>query len=219
MITLTNIKKIYNSDGVLTPALNGVNLTVNAGEYIAVKGSSGSGKSTLLHILGAMDTVTEGCYQYDNIDVTKLNKSQLQDFRKKHISFVFQNYALMKYYTVYENVEIPLLALGIKKSLRKQMIEEHLEKLGIKDLAKKLPIHISGGQKQRCAIARALVAQNDILLADEPTGALDNGTTEELLDIFDSIKSKDRIFILATHDETVAQRADRIIMIEDGVIK
>lgn len=218
MIALTNIKKTYINDGVETEALNGVNLLVTKGEYVAIKGSSGSGKSTLLHIIGGMDEATSGSYLYNNIDVTKMNKTQLHEFRKNNVSFVFQNYALMKYYTVYENVELPLLALGVRKSQRKLMVDEYLELLGIKDISKKLPIHISGGQKQRCAIARALVANNNLLLADEPTGALDEKTTCELLEVFDSIKNENRTIIIVTHDEMVANRADRIVIIKDGII-
>ena len=150
--------------------------------------------------------------------MTKMNKTQLHEFRKNNVSFVFQNYALMKYYTVYENVELPLLALGVRKSQRKLMVDEYLELLGIKDISKKLPIHISGGQKQRCAIARALVANNNLLLADEPTGALDEKTTCELLEVFDSIKNENRTIIIVTHDEMVANRADRIVIIKDGII-
>lgn len=218
MIELENVTKQYHSEGVTVDALRGITLHIDAGEYITIMGQSGSGKSTLLHILGAMDQVTGGSYRYNDITVSSLSVKEEDRFRKSHVSFVFQNYALMKYYTVFENVEVPLLAKGIRKKERKRIIEETLEEVGIAELRNKLPIHISGGQMQRCAIARALAANNDILLADEPTGALDRRTGEEIMDVFERIHRKDRIIILVSHDEKIAARTDRIIRIEDGVV-
>ncbi|MCM1308804.1 MAG: ABC transporter ATP-binding protein [Butyrivibrio sp.] len=218
MIELRGIKKTYNSEGVRVEALRGINLKIETGEYLTVMGQSGSGKSTLLHILGTMDGASEGQYFYNDTEVSALNKKEADAFRKNHIGFVFQNYALMKFYTVYENIEVPLLAKGMGKKERKRIIERNMEQVGIADLRKKLPIHISGGQMQRCAIARALAADNDILLADEPTGALDRRTGEEIMDVFDKIRSGERTIILVSHDEKVAARTERIVRIEDGRI-
>lgn len=216
MIELRNVTKVYDSDGVRADALRGVDLKIETGEYLTVMGRSGSGKSTLLHILGAMDRVSGGQYFYNGIEISALNKKETDGFRKNHVGFIFQNYALMKYYTVYENIEVPLLAKGIYKKERRLIIERNMEAVGIADLRKKLPIHISGGQRQRCAIARALAADNDILLADEPTGALDRKTGEEIMDVFDAIRSKERTIILVSHDERIAARTERTVRIEDG---
>lgn len=213
MIKLENVTKDYISGSAVTHALRGVDLEIEFGEFTAVMGTSGSGKSTLLHILGGMDTLTGGKYQFDNEIVSDYNLENLQKFRKKYISFVFQNFALMNKYTVYENVEMPLLARRIKN--RRGIITEQLEKMGIADLQKKLPAQLSGGQQQRCAIARALAADTPILLADEPTGSLDKKTSSEIMDCFEEI-SREKTIILITHDPDIAKRCKRIVRIEDG---
>lgn len=218
MIELQKVSKTYNSDGVRVQALKSVNLKIEDGEYVAVMGRSGSGKSTLLHIIGAMDSITSGRYLYNGVEINTLERKEFENFRKEHASFIFQNYFLIKYYTIYENIEIPLLAKGIKKKERKAIIEEQMERVGIADIAGKLPIHVSGGQMQRCAIARALASGSDILLADEPTGALDKATGEDIMDVFDKIRDGRRTIIMVTHDEAIAARTDRIVNIEDGVI-
>ena len=213
MIKLENVTKDYISGSAVTHALRGVDLEIEFGEFTAVMGTSGSGKSTLLHILGGMDTLTGGKYQFDNEIVSDYDLANLQKFRKKYISFVFQNFALMNKYTVYENVEMPLLARRIKN--RRGIITEQLEKMGIADLQKKLPAQLSGGQQQRCAIARALAADTPILLADEPTGSLDKKTSSEIMDCFEEI-SREKTIILITHDPDIAKRCKRIVRIEDG---
>lgn len=218
MIKLTDVIKIYGSKENSTKALNGITLTIQDGERIAVMGTSGSGKSTLIHILGGMDVLTSGSYCYNDINVSNLKAGELQKFRKQNISFVFQHFALLNHYTVFENVEIPLKAKCIKKSQRKEIIMEKLQILGIEELAKKLPIHLSGGQQQRCAIARALAADNPLILADEPTGALDTKTGKEIMDIFENIKEMGKTVIIVTHDVNIAKRCERIIRIEDGRI-
>lgn len=215
MIKLESITKDYVSGNACTHALRGINLEIGKGEFIAIMGTSGSGKSTLLHILGGMDNLTGGKYQFENEIVSDYNFAKLQQFRKKYISFVFQNFALMNKYTVYENVEMPLLARRIKN--RRKIIMEQLEKMGIADLQKKLPTQLSGGQQQRCAIARALAANTPILLADEPTGALDKKTSAEMMDCFEKI-SREKTIILITHDPDIAAKCRRIVRIEDGVI-
>lgn len=218
MIELKNIKKDYNSGKVVTSALKNVNLRIEDGEYVAVMGASGSGKSTLLNILGGLDKISQGTYFYNDINVGAMNNKELNRFRKEHISFIFQNYALMNFYTVYENTEVPLIARGIRKKERKSMVEKALTDVGIIDLAKKTPSEISGGEKQRCAIARALVEDNDIILADEPTGSLDKTNGKNIMDIFDKLKEQHKTIILVTHDEFISGYADRIVRIEDGEI-
>ena len=214
MIKLENIGKIYYGKKVETHALSGVNLEIERGESVAVTGTYGSGKTTLLNILGAMVHPTSGAYFYNGTDVTKLGKKKFHQFRKEHISFVFQHFELMDNYSVYENVEMPLLARGIKK--RKEKVEKYLELTGISGLAGKKPNCLSGGEKQRCAIARALVADTDLILADEPTGALDSRTTDSILKVFEEIHSMGRTVVLITHDQNVASRCGRILHIEDG---
>lgn len=218
MIELKHLKKTYSSEGVETHALKDVNLTVNEGEYLAIMGKSGSGKSTLLNILGGMDTLTAGEYWFGELAVHDLSERGLHRFRKEHVSFVFQQFALMNRYTVYENTELPLLINGVKKKERKKIVMEKLDMLGIADLAKKLPEHISGGQQQRCAVARALAAGNELFLADEPTGALDNENSLAMMEIFDKINEQGKTIILITHDPDVAGHAGRMVELRDGYL-
>lgn len=218
MIKLTDVTKIYGTEENGTKALDNVSLTINDGEMIAIMGTSGSGKSTLVNLLGGMDILTSGTYLYNDIDVGNMKLSELHTFRKNNISFVFQHFALMNHYSVFENVEVPLRARRIKKAERKKIIMEKLKMLGIEGLAKKLPVQISGGQQQRCAIARALATDNQLILADEPTGALDSKTSKEIMDIFTDIKNLGKTVIIVTHDIKIADRCERIVRIEDGKI-
>ena len=187
-------------------------------KFISIQGTSGSGKTTLLNILGAIDRADEGNYSNDGIAVNALSDRELNEYRKSHIGFVFQNYALMNYYNVYENVEMPLIARNVNKTERKEKIEKVLERLGISDLSKKLPKNLSGGEKQRCAIARALVFEPDIILADEPTGALDSGNSELIMEYMCELKNESGIMVLVTHDEKVAAYADRRLILDNGKI-
>ena len=218
MIKLIHVKKDYTEGGVVTNALKDINLEVKDGEFVAIMGASGSGKSTLLHILGGMDKLTSGEYFYNDEAVHDMSMGRLNIFRRDHVSFVFQNAALMKYYTVAENIEMPLLSMNVGKKERKKIIEEKREAVGIAHLAKKLPIHISGGEQTRTAIARALAGDNELLLADEPTGALDQTTGKEIMEVFKKVHEMGKTIILITHDPNVAAYADRIIRIEDGKI-
>ena len=218
MIKLIHVKKGYTEGGVITNALKDINLEVKDGEFVAIMGASGSGKSTLLHILGGMDKLTSGEYFYNDEAVHDMSMGRLNIFRRDHVSFVFQNAALMKYYTVAENIEMPLLSMNVGKKERKKIIEEKMEAVGIAHLAKKLPIHISGGEQTRTAIARALAGDNELLLADEPTGALDQTTGKEIMEVFKKVHEMGKTIILITHDPNVAAYADRIIRIEDGKI-
>jgi len=218
MIELKNATKIYKGKDFSTKAMDNLSLKIDDGEFVAIMGTSGSGKSTLLNILGMMDTLTDGEYYFDSLPIHTQSVKKLEKIRKDNISFVFQNFALMKEYTVYENVEMPLIAKGIGFAARKKIVLESLEKVGILDLKNKLPKNISGGQQQRCAIARAIATDNKYLLADEPTGALDKHTTFELMDLLKKINESKKTIILVTHDKDVANYASRIINIEDGKI-
>ena len=219
MIRLENISKIYDAKIDTIKALDNVSLQINDGELVAIMGPSGSGKSTLLNILGCMDTATEGKYYVDDVEVSMLKKSQRDSFRKKNIGFVFQHFALMDYYTAYENIELPLIANNVRKSERKKIVQQQLEHLGITSQRNKLPKKMSGGQQQRVAIARALVTNVDLILADEPTGALDQKTGQEVLALLKEINSTGKTVIIVTHDEKIAADCNRVIMIQDGRIR
>ncbi|MBR6364783.1 MAG: ABC transporter ATP-binding protein [Lachnospiraceae bacterium] len=217
MIRLNKIEKIYDVQNDNIPALSQIDLEINDGEFVAVMGTSGSGKSTLLHILGGMDSPTSGTYYYDDIEVSKLRGNALHIFRKEKISFVFQNFALMNAYTFYENIEMPLKIRNVSATQRKEIILPLLEKLGIEQLKDKRPLKTSGGQQQRCAIARAIASGAPVLLADEPTGALDQKTGKEIMDILKMLNEKEKkTIILVTHDEKVAAYADRVLYLQDG---
>lgn len=216
MIKLEHIFKTYGNKYIEIQALKNINLEVSKGELLAITGTSGSGKTTLLNILGAMDTFTSGTYYFKGKNISNYTIKQLNKFRKDNVSFVFQNFELMKKYTVYENVEMPLLARNIKN--RKLLIEKTLDILHILDLKDKYPSTLSGGEQQRCAIARALVCDTDLILADEPTGALDKNTSNEILSILKDINKLGKTIIIITHDMDIANQCNKIIKIEDGMI-
>ena len=218
MIRLENITKIYNEKVDDTKALDDVSLKIEDGEFISVMGASGSGKSTLLKIIGCMDSPTSGKYFLDDTEVTAASRSQVHKLRKEKIGYVFQHFALMDYYTAYENIELPLLAANVKRKERKRIILKQMEHLGILSERNKLPGKMSGGQQQRVAIARALVTNADIILADEPTGALDQKTGREVLELLKEINKSGKTVIIVTHDEGIAKMTDRIITISDGRI-
>ena len=218
MIRLENITKIYNEKVDDTKALDDVSLKIEDGEFISVMGASGSGKSTLLKIIGCMDSPTSGKYYLDDTEVTATSRSQVHKLRKEKIGYVFQHFALMDYYTAYENIELPLLAANVKRKDRKRIILKQMEHLGILSERNKLPGKMSGGQQQRVAIARALVTNADIILADEPTGALDQKTGHEVLELLKEINKSGKTVIIVTHDEGIAKMTDRIITISDGRI-
>ncbi|MBQ4282901.1 MAG: ABC transporter ATP-binding protein [Lachnospira sp.] len=218
MIKLENIVKIYDANVENKRALDDVNLTIEDGEFVAVIGPSGSGKSTLLNIIGCMDSATEGTYELNGQEVTKMNAKQVQKVRRDNIGFVFQHFALMDYYTAYENIELPLLARNEKSKNRKKLVIKTMEELGILAEINKVPGKMSGGQRQRVAIARALVTGCNILLADEPTGALDQNTGKEVLELLKEINKKGTTVIIVTHDMNIAKQANRVIEIVDGKI-
>lgn len=216
MIELINATKKYVNYENETIALDDVNLFIREGEMTAIVGTSGSGKSTLLNILGGLDQLTSGSYLFDGQVVSGYSSKEMHQFRKRNVSFVFQNFALINRYTVYENLEVPLLARN-EKHYRKKIMD-CLEKLKIAELAKKYPQHLSGGQQQRCAIGRALVTDSRLLLCDEPTGALDSHTSVEIMDLLSEANSDGKTVLIVTHDMDVAARCSRLVRIEDGKI-
>lgn len=218
MIRIVDGNKTYTSYEVQKVALRNVNLIVDRGEFVAVMGTSGSGKSTLLHILGCMDQLSSGEYYFDDTEVNSLGMKAWHEFRRKNISYVFQNFALINQYSVRENIMIPLKAQRIGKKERCKRVEYVAELLGIEEVLDKLPPHISGGQQQRAAIARAIVCDNELLLCDEPTGALDKNTSIEVMNILKRINKDGKTIIMVTHDKDIAQYADRIVRIEDGIL-
>ena len=219
MIRLENVIKIYGEDYEKKIALNNICLEIKDGEFVAVTGPSGSGKSTLLNRIGCMDIPTKGRYYLDDTDITLKTKSQIEDIRKEKIGFVFQHFALMDYYTAYENIELPLIIKNIKRSERKRLVNEQLKLLGIEEVKDHIPSKMSGGQRQRVAIARALVSGCNILLADEPTGALDQATGREVMELLKEINKRGTTVIIVTHDINIANQTERIIEICDGKIK
>ena len=216
MLELNGIRKTYVTGTTSVEALKGIDLKFRDSEFVSILGQSGCGKTTLLNIIGGMDMATEGEYMYDDINVTKMKNKDLHIFRRDNISFVFQHFALMNRYTVYENVEVPLIAAHVNPLKRKEIVMNQLERLGIEDQVKKYPTQLSGGQQQRCAIARALAANHRLILADEPTGALDVSTGNEIMEIFREIKDEGKTVVIITHDNGVAAKCDRILKIVDG---
>jgi len=218
MIQLKNITKVYKNGDNNLFALKGINIEIQKGDFVAVMGASGSGKTTLLNILGCMDRATEGEYIFDGQMVSGFSNLKADLFRSEHIGFVFQNFALLKDYTLRENVEIPLRANNIPKKKRNALSDEILIRVGLGDYIKSFPTKISGGQQQRCAIARALVTGTDLILADEPTGALDSKTGQEIIDLLKEVNNEGKTVIIVTHDEKIANQAKRVIRLADGKI-
>lgn len=218
MIDLKDICMDYGMGEAKTRVLDHIELHIKQGEITAIMGPSGSGKTTLLNILGAMDVPTEGTYQFKDCEVSQYGGKQLNEFRKNNIAFVFQKFELIQGYTVRENVELPMRAKNIKKKERKEKADIILEQLGIGHLKRKFPSHISGGEQQRCAIARAMASDNDLILADEPTGSLDQTTGQDIMKLLKEMNQKGKTVLVVTHDEHIANMTDRIIRLEDGRI-
>ena len=212
-----NIKKTFGKGDAAVQALRGVSLTADKGEIIAIMGKSGSGKSTLLNILGGLMTMDEGTLSVDGKPVDFKNKKTLLNYRKSEIGFILQYFALIDDMNIYRNVSLPLRYQGIPSAKIKKRTQDILKSLGIAEKARSYPTELSGGQQQRAAIARALVKNAKIILADEPTGALDETTSEEVMKIFLKLREKERVIIIVTHDEKVAGYCDRIIRFKDGM--
>lgn len=219
IIHLDNVTKQYPlADGEFYQALNGVNLTIDTGEFIAIMGPSGSGKSTMMHILGALDIPTSGTYLFKGKDISEYTSDQLAEIRNKEIGFVFQAFNLLPRMTVLQNVERPMIYGGVPQKERTERAMKALELVRIADKAQNVSNHISGGQIQRVAIARAIIMNPSILLADEPTGNLDTKTSHEIMELFKSLNNKGRTIVLITHEHEIAAYAKRVVRIVDGQI-
>ncbi|MDF2484597.1 MAG: ABC-type antimicrobial peptide transport system, ATPase component [Herbinix sp.] len=218
LIQLIDIYKIYQMGSTEVRANDGIDLKIMEGEFVAIVGKSGSGKSTIMNIIGALDVPTTGQYILKGQDVSKMKSDSLAEVRNKTIGFIFQQYNLLTKQNLLENVELPLLYAGIHKRERKKLAMEALARLGIEDKWKNFPNQLSGGQQQRGAVARALVGKPSLILADEPTGALDSRTSRELLDFLKQLNDEGNTIVLITHDRSVAEEAKRIVTLKDGKI-
>ena len=198
--------------------LKGIDLKINEGELVAIMGSSGSGKSTLLNIIGMLDNYESGSYDLDSIPIKDLDETKAAKYRNKFLGFVFQSFNLINYKTAIENVALPLYYQGIGSKERQEIAHEYLKKVGLAKWAEHLPSELSGGQKQRVAIARALASQPKVLLADEPTGALDSQTSEEVMSLIKKINDEGKTILVVTHEHEIANMCNRIITLKDGVI-
>ena len=218
LIELKDVYKIYHMGDETVHALDGINLTVDQGEFVAIVGSSGSGKSTAMNIIGCLDVPTSGSYHLGGIDVSTMEDDQQAEIRNKMLGFIFQQYNLIPKLTVQENVELPLLYAGVSSEERHERAIQSLERVGLADKRKNLPSQLSGGQQQRVSIARALAGKPSVILADEPTGALDSRTGREVLRFPQKLNQEGDTVVLITHDNSIAVKAKRIVRLQDGRI-
>ncbi len=219
IIQLIDITKHYVLGSVIIKALNGITMDVERNEYLALMGPSGSGKSTLMNIIGCLDTPTSGKYYLNGTSVDSMSDDELAEVRNKEIGFVFQTFNLLPRLTALENVALPLVYAGVKKSERMKRAAEVLQQVGLGDRMNHKPNELSGGQRQRVAIARALVTNPSIILADEPTGNLDTATSVEIMELFDAIHERGNTVILVTHEPDIAEHAHRVVKLKDGKIE
>ncbi|MBG43644.1 MAG: macrolide ABC transporter ATP-binding protein [Aequorivita sp.] len=218
MIEIKNLHKSYHMGKNSLHVLKGINFTVSEGEMVSIMGSSGSGKSTLLNILGILDEADEGTYNLDGTLIKNLNERVAARYRNKFLGFIFQSFNLINYKSAIENVAMPLYYQGVKRNIRIEKAMHYLEKVGLADWASHLPNELSGGQKQRVAIARALASDPKVLLADEPTGALDTKTSYEVMELIQGINDEGKTILIVTHEDDIAHMTKRIVNLKDGII-
>ena len=218
MIKLKNLHKSYKMGSSSLHVLKGINLNIEDGELVAIMGSSGSGKSTLLNILGMLDTADKGDYILDSFKIENLNETKAAKYRNKFLGFIFQSFNLINYKTALENVALPLYYQGISRKERQQIALDYLHRVGLKEWATHLPSELSGGQKQRVAIARAMASKPKVLLADEPTGALDTKTSCDVMDLIQKINEEGKTILVVTHELEIAKMCKRIVKLKDGII-
>ncbi len=218
LIEIKDLKKIYSLGDIEVPALNGINIGIEKNEYLAIMGPSGSGKSTMMNIIGCLDVPTEGEYNLNDQDVSKLTDDELAVIRNKEIGFVFQTFNLLPRADALHNVELPMIYSGVNRAQRRQMAMDALDRVGLGDRVHHKPNELSGGQRQRVAIARALVNNPSIILADEPTGNLDSKTGEEIMEVFEQLHEAGNTIILITHEEYIANHSHRTVRLLDGMV-
>jgi putative ABC transport system ATP-binding protein len=218
LIELSDVYKIYHMGDSEVHALDGISLTIDKGEFVAVVGSSGSGKSTCMNIIGCLDVPTKGSYKLNGREISNYSSDELADVRNKMLGFIFQQYNLIPKLSVIENVQLPLLYAGCSDKEQRERALAALERVGLKDKAKNLPAQLSGGQQQRVSIARALAGEPSVILADEPTGALDSKTGREVMQFLQQLNKEGNTIILITHDNSIAARASRVVRVTDGRI-
>ena len=218
MIEIKDLHKSYKMGSNSLHVLKGINLSIEEGELVAIMGSSGSGKSTLLNILGMLDEADSGDYTLDGVPIKNLNETKAAKYRNKFLGFVFQSFNLINYKSALENVALPLYYQRMPRKERQEKALKYLDQVGLKEWATHLPNELSGGQKQRVAIARAMVAEPKVLLADEPTGALDSTTSYEVMDLIQNINDQGNTILIVTHEQDIANMCKRIVFLKDGVI-
>jgi putative ABC transport system ATP-binding protein len=219
IVQLTDLRKHYRLGSMTVDALRGINLRINEGEYLAIIGPSGSGKSTLMHILGCLDLATSGRYELDGVDVSEMDETDLAHVRNRRVGFVFQQFNLLATLSAWRNVEVPLLYAGVARAERKDRSLRSLERVNLGDRVDHHPNELSGGQQQRVAVARALVNEPSLVLADEPTGNLDSASAADVLGLLGELNASGRTVVLITHDVETAHRAQRVVRIKDGEIQ
>ncbi len=219
VVEMHDITKVYGQGEAEVRAVDGISLTVEPGEYVAIMGASGSGKSTVMNIIGALDVATSGTYKIDGVDIGDLDDDALSLVRNRRIGFIFQAFNLIPRMSAASNVELPLMYRGVRRSERRRRALDALAKVGLADRSHHQPNELSGGQQQRVAVARALAMEPSLMLADEPTGNLDSRSTADVLDLLDEIHSEGKTIVIITHEDDVAERAGRVVTLRDGKVE